>query len=520
MRGSILVLCVLIVATGVVLIPPRVANLGGDVLTMTVWGQPFEDRLFRDLYARGFERLNPGVAIDYQRHSDLEAKYNAWHAKGYGPEVMRLRITTYHQMVARGMLEPLDALIADPRSGLSRAEMDAFPPQLLQALRVNGKLYALPEDTAQYGLYYNRAIFDAHNRERPDDRIEYPNAAWTWSDFRRAAKSLTKRDPAGAVLVSGFDVVIWEWPFMQFFLQAGGELWTPDGLTTTINSPAGVEALTFLADLVRDGSWKPYFSQMGGLGPNDRFQNGQVAMYLDGSWMAPAFELNAPGLDFAIAPPPTHTSRRNMGGSVLWGISSHAPRKDLGWRMLHWLVQEPQAAAYWDTLRVAPPANLAVIHSPAFRSTSGIADPSRPGAYVVPPMPESRYESRAAWMVELMTPEPATEGRGGLNGLAGFGNEPSAQAEESRILRLRGGLVPGRGILQARFERAYIPAGLYQGRLEQEISDMFREFLQQGAAADERLAQSLLDRAARNVHSHIDRDRAARGLPAVDRSVR
>jgi hypothetical protein len=29
-----------------------------------------------------------------------------------------------------------------------------------------------------------------------------------------------------------------------------------------------------------------------------------------------------------------------------------------------------------------------------------------------------------------------------LIGFAGFGNEPSAQEEESRILRLRGGLVP------------------------------------------------------------------------------
>jgi multiple sugar transport system substrate-binding protein len=480
MRVSIVALIILIVATGVALLPPRVAHLEGDVLTMAVWGQPFEDRLFSDIYARGFERQNPGVVVDYQRHSDLEAKYNSWHAKGYGPEVMRLRITTYHQMVARGMLEPLDTYIDDPEHGLSRAELNAFPPQLLQTLRVNGRLYALPEDTAQYGLYYNRAIFDQYNREHPNDRVEYPTAAWTWTDLRSAAKKLTRRDPAsGAVLTSGFDVVIWEWPFMQFFLQANGELWTADGLTTTINSPAGVEALLFLADLVRDGSWRPYFSQMGGLGPNDRFQNGQVAMYLDGSWMAPAFELNAPSLDFAIAPPPTHTSRRNVGGSVLWGISAHAPRKDLGWRMVHWLVQEPQAAAYWDTLRVAPPAHLGVIHSPAFRSTHGIPDPARPGAFLVPPMPESRFEARAAWMVDLMTPDPAT------------------------------------GV-----ERSYIPAGLYQGRLEDEIRDMFREFLQSAATADAGMARSLLDRAAGNVHAYIDRDRAARGLPVVDRSGR
>lgn len=479
MRVSTVVAILLVLATAAVLVPPRVASIEGDVLTMTVWGQPFEDRLFKDIYARGFEKLNPGVSVDYQRHSDLEAKYNAWHAKGYGPEVMRLRITTYHEMVNRGMLEPLDDYVAEPRSGLSQAEMAAFPPQLMETLRVNGHLYALPEDTAQYGLYYNRAIFDAYNREHPDDRVEYPTGKWTWEDFRAAARNLTRRDPGtGEVTISGFDVVIWEWPFMEFFFQAGGELWSDDGLTTTIDSPPAVEALMFLAGLVRDGSWRPYFSQQGGLGPNDRFQNGQVAMYLDGSWMAPAFELNAPppGLDFAIAPPPVHKSSRNVGGSVLWGISSHAPRKDLGWKMLRWLVQEPQAAAYWDTLRVAPPANLAVVTSPAFRETAGIEDPGRPGKYLVPPMPEANYPLRAAWMVDLMTPDPTT-------GVA----------------------------------RSYIPAGLYQGKLETEIREMFIAFLQRADRADEAFAHESLRQATNNVHAFIDRDRAARGLPAVKR---
>lgn len=482
MRASTVVATLLVLATAAAIVPPRIVrsgDAGGDTLTMTVWGQPFEDRLFEDVYARGFERLNPGVRVNYQRHSDLEAKYNAWFAQGYGPEVMRLRITTYHEMVNRGMLQPLDAYIGDPTTGLSASELAAFPPQLMQTLRVDGRLYALPEDTAQYGLYYNRAVFDAYNREHPDARIGYPTGDWTWEDFRSAAKRLTRRNARGEVVVSGFDVVIWEWPFMEFFFQAGGELWTDDGLTTTIDSPPAVEALMFLAGLVRDGSWRPYFSQQGGLGPNDRFQNGQVAMYLDGSWMAPAFELNAPapGLDFAIAPPPVHKSSRNVGGSVLWGISSHAPRKDLGWRMVRWLVQEPQAAAYWDKLRVAPPANLAVVNSPAFRHTSGIEDPGRPGRYLVPPMPEANFPLRARWMVELMTPDPRT-------GVA----------------------------------RSYIPAALYQGKLETEIREMFVAFLQQAETADERLAHRLLARAAGNVHEFIDRDRAARGLPAVVRS--
>ena len=487
MRGSTLAAWAIALGTMAILLPPSVAPLRGTTITMTVWGQPFEDRLFKDRYARGFEALHPEVEVDYQRHADLEAKYNAWHAHGQGPEIMRMRVTMYHQYVARGMLLPLDGFLADTSRGLTAKELAAFPPQLLDALRVDGHLYALPEDTAQYGLYFNKSIFDAYNAEHPDAPLAYPTADWTWDDLRSAAKRLTRRDAAtGAVTLSGFDVIIWEWPFLHLFLQAGGSCWSEDGLTATIDSPAGREALAFLATLMADGSWKPYFSLMGGLGPNDRFQNGQVAMYLDGSWMAPAFELNAPQLDFGVVAPPYHPPRtpgqHTIGGAVLWGISRHARHPDEAWTMLRWLVQAPQAAAYWDTLRLAPPANLDVLASPQFRSTAGIPDPGRTGGYFVPPLPAERFADRAAWMVDLLAPDPTTG-----------------------------------------TSRSLIPVAPYQGQLEEEIREMLREYLQGAAAANadpqacDTLARSLLDRTVSRVHGAIDRDRAASGLPPVPR---
>ena len=44
----------------------------------------------------------------------------------------------------------------------------------------DGERYALPSDSAQFGLYYNRALFDAYNASHPDDPLGYPNAEWTW----------------------------------------------------------------------------------------------------------------------------------------------------------------------------------------------------------------------------------------------------------------------------------------------------------------------------------------------------
>src|SRR5690606_80576 len=349
---------------------------------------------------------------------------------------------------------------------------------------VDGVLYALPEDTAQFGLYYNREIFDSHNAANPDDQVEYPSADWTWDDLRSAASKLTRVGPGVEREIRGIDLFLWEWPFMHFFLQVGGELWDADETTTLVNSEAGVEALTFLAGLVQEGSWEPFFGRMGMAGPDVRFTTGHTAMLLTGSWWVANFELRSPDLDFAVAPPPRGPREtgvsKSIAGSVLWGMSSKARSKDEGWQMIRWLVAEPQALAYWDTLRVAPPAHTGVIASEGFKATSGVPAPGRPGEYLVPPMPRENFERHAAWILTQLLPGSPPDG-GGTQGETGEA-------------------------------RATIPATLYQTYLERQIGLMFQDHIREAQRSTPELARQRLERVARAVHEHIDRDRKARGL--------
>ncbi|MBK7404791.1 MAG: sugar ABC transporter substrate-binding protein [Phycisphaerales bacterium] len=479
MRSSAIVLFALVVGTVIAVFPPVLkphargpAGAARERIIFTVWGMPFEDRLFKDRYARGFEAVAPGVSVDYQRHADIRMKYNTWHAAGTGPEVMRVMVTDYHQMVESGMLEPLDSYIGGP-GGLTDEQLNVFPPALLDALRIDGKLYALPEDSAQFGLYYNKELIDDYDAVHTDDPIGYPDATWDWARLRDAARRLTRRDAAGNVEIYGFDMDIWQWPFMSFFAQAGGRQWSDDGLTTLINSPAGVETLEFFRALVvDDGSWSPYFGLSQGTGPDSRFKNGKTALYMNGSWMVPNFELGAPDLDFAVAPLPHGRAPAILCGSCLWGISAHARHKETGWEMIRWLVEDDQAAAYWDTLRVAPPANLDVVNSDRFKQTSGVPKEGGTG-YEVPPMPAARYPDRAAWLRYALNPLPET------------------------------GKAPG-----------FIPTSLYQRKLEDEIMAMLLAYLR---APDTTPPQQALDAVAASVHQHIDQDRAAKGLPPAIR---
>lgn len=480
MRTSVPIILIIAAATAAtVLWPGRDRATGRTTLLFTVWGMPFEDRLFQDRYAKRWEQLNPSISVDYQRlvGDGLLAKYNAWAAQGRGADVMRIRITEYLGMVERGMLEPLDAFITDPELGLAPEDLQDFPPQIMELLRVAGPggpstLHALPQDNAQYGLFYNRAIFDRYNRLHPEAPVPYPSRDWTWDDLRRAARALTIHDERGRIHTAGLDFFMWSWPFLTFFAQAGGELWSPDGLSTLVNTEPGVRALEYFRTLQReDRSLRISLGDQTGTGPDALFAAGRTAMYLDGSWRVPNFEANAPDLDFAVSPLPRGRRPAVVSGSVLWGISAYSDHKREAWRLLRWLVSKDQALEYWDTLRVAPPARISLVESESFRSTSGLPRPG--GGWEVPPLTADRFQSRAAWLAYANTPHPQT------------------------------GRPPG-----------FVPVAPYQSELEREIERMLSSYLN---PSSQESAQSALDRVAAAVHGVIDRDRAARRLPPARR---
>jgi multiple sugar transport system substrate-binding protein len=472
MRTSRLILVLLCAATLACVIPYRAAPSSGTTLQLAVWGMPFEDHLFEDIYARGFEARHPGVTIDYGRYQDLTDKYFAWHMLGRGADVMRLRITDYHAFVARGMLEPIDPFLDDPTIGLTEQEQADFMPAVWDLLEVDGRRYALPSDNAQYGLYYNKAIFDRYNADHFDDPLGHPSPDWTWQDLRDAARKLTLRDADGNYVQYGLDFELWAWPFMGFLRQAGGALWDEPQTTTLIGSRHGLEALQLIVDLIPHSAAMRSVGQVGSAsGPDKLFAGGQTAMLLDGSWRAPDLERVNPDLDFAIAPLPRDRRRAVMSGSVLWAISAHSEHKETAWRMVRWMTRPRQSLLYWDALRVAPPAQVSVIRSEPFRQTSGLVDED--GTAWVHPMPQERFDDRAAWLLYAVTPDPVT------------------------------GEMPG-----------FVPVAPYQKDLEDSIEAMLRRAVSPGRTET---LQELLDRAAEAVHQIIDRDRRARGLAPVER---
>ncbi len=469
MRASHGIIALIVLATALALVPLRCPGRAEAELLMTTWGMPWEDVLYRDTFARGFEKRHPGIRVNYQRYSDLFEKYHAWHVVGRGADVMRMTAGDYSTLVAAGMLEPLDSFIADPQVGLTPAEVADFFPTVWEALKINGHVYALPSDNAQYGMYYNKTLFDQYDAAHPDAPLGYPNANWTWEDLKRAADALTISGPSGEILQYGISFELWAFPFQVFFVQAGGRIWDDAKTTTYLNSPAGVEAMEFIASLIpRNAPIRSLELARTASGPDSLFKAGKVAIYLEGSWRAPDVENYAPHLDFAISSLPRHRQRGIATGSVLWGMSVHSRHKPQAWAMLRWLVAREQSLAYWHMLRVAPPCLASVVESEEFQATPGVV---RDGKVLVPPMPREKFQDRAAWLLDAYRPAPDT------------GKPP-----------------------------AFLMVAPYERDLEYRLAAAMVQVIREG-----RPAKQALDEAVRDIHAIIDRDRKAKGLPPVVR---
>lgn len=200
---------------------------------------------------------------DYYKTVDL-----AFSGQKNGPDVMIMntdQITNYGE---KNLLKDLTDVIE--KTGIKAED---YNETAWKSGTMDGKQYTIPLDIHPLILYYNKDLFKAAglDPEKPPANRE---------EFVAAAKKLTDKSKNQY----GF-VVPTLWPnqfiFPTVFFQNGGEL-LKDG-KPNYNSPEGVEALTFLRDLVQKEKVSPANVQQDG--EVTLFLQGKNAMQFNGPWM-------------------------------------------------------------------------------------------------------------------------------------------------------------------------------------------------------------------------------------------
>jgi len=268
-------------------------------------------------------------------YGDIRTKTLAAISAGTPPEMA----VAYQNMVAEyaeaGVVQPLDDYVASEKYGLTEAELNDYYQAFLEGDRYpafGGRMLSFPPNRSMEVMYYNKDWLA---------ELEYDGPPQTWDEFYEMCAAAT--DPAAET--SGYAISPSASTFAGWVWTRGGEILSEDG-SEPVFEEEGVEALTFLQDLVNEG----YAYQIAErYGDQTDFAN-EKALFTFGSTAGlPYYDAAIEGrFDWSIAPLPHETEEPivDMYGPSIT-VFQTTPEKELAsWLFLKWFT-EPEQTARW-----------------------------------------------------------------------------------------------------------------------------------------------------------------------------
>jgi len=216
---------------------------------------------------------------------------------GEGPDVGIMHHDQLGTNAARGVIIPLD----DVANALGLKE-SGFAPTVWNAGLYNNQRYGIPLDMHPLGFYYNKALMEKAG-------LDPNNPPQTRDDYEAALEEMKGAGIQGHWVSPLLFTGGLSW--MSVLWQLGGDLYNSDASKATFNSDAGVEALTWLVDLVKKG-YSP--KDVGEDAELVAFQNGKNAFNWNGIWWINGFK-DVEDLDWGAAPVPQIGTEKGVWGS-------------------------------------------------------------------------------------------------------------------------------------------------------------------------------------------------------------
>lgn len=229
---------------------------------------------------------------------------------------------------------------------------------IIQALTINGEVYALPTSINTSLLYYNKDMFDAKESEirsalsLEENESIYPNETWDYDDFKKAGVALTVYEN-GVYKQFGCETQIkWWGEWLVYVNQCGGSFYK-EGTNNKVSALDSQEVLTATEFFVKKsmGNTNEKFApdaieSEGGFS----FLSKKCAMILGGhtgDW----YSYDRLGLNWDIAVLPTPVGNPNaVGGEIsadAFGISARSRKTDSAFKFLKlWAGEEGAKKMY------------------------------------------------------------------------------------------------------------------------------------------------------------------------------
>ncbi len=299
-----------------------------------------------DIYAQiksGFESENPGVTVnfDLQPWDNRYPKMLADLAAGTGPDVMFI---TTDVLIRFSEAEAIKAVgdVVDP------AAWDGYDQDTIDEITLNGKRWFMPMDQEVPIWMTNKAML-------ADAGLDAENPPGTWDEMLQMGEKV-KESSGGSIYGWGYAAAspTLNTTFYPFLYQAGGRPISEDGSAPTFNSPAGVEALTYIVELFDRGISSQEYLQPIDTGQDPYTQEYEaVSIHSFAAAIIQTRTLN-PAIDIGLTPVISNKEAWGFGGMRSWAMSNSTQNPDAAAALLMYLSKPETMAMHSKAFGVFP----------------------------------------------------------------------------------------------------------------------------------------------------------------------
>jgi multiple sugar transport system substrate-binding protein len=282
-----------------------------------------------------FNRVHPDIQVEplYVGQQDQQTAKILTAVIGNAPPDL-----LWYNSTITGQLVELNAIISLEQKLANSSIQAEIVPTLFSLLSYQGRIWSLPFDTNNLGVFYRPSLFKAGGV------TQLPR---TWTELGQVAKKLTydsngdgRTDRHGILLPLGkgeFTVFSW----LPFLWSSGGNLVSGSAQNATKvvlrDNRAAIAALQFWQNLIQDGSALLSAPERGY--EIEDLVTGRVAMQLLGPWSLA--ELHRSGQDFAVFPLPVNQQPATIiGGENLFLFKTKPEREQAAFKFAEYTLSE------------------------------------------------------------------------------------------------------------------------------------------------------------------------------------
>jgi multiple sugar transport system substrate-binding protein len=305
-----------------------------------------------------FEAKFPGIKVDQVVNGSDVNKIKSTMAAGTPYDLIRITTTQYAGFANQSSLVALDDLIRRDKYDLK----DYFPAAIAQ-WQWRGKQWAMPF-LGVLTAYINTAIIERSGARKPPDNWKDPT--WTFDAFLEFCRKCARQE-GGKTTQFGFTGTHDNWRYYMPWVWAnGGDMFDKDYKTVTLGDPPGLEAITFIGDLINKHHVAPTPDELKELGGSNKpFQDGKTAM-MAASVNAVATNRAVANLKWTVTAYPRGKKGVAIGGGgVGWFITAGSKNHDETWELLK-VILAPDSDKLTANSGEAPPNRKSVAHDPEF----------------------------------------------------------------------------------------------------------------------------------------------------------